>query len=152
MIHKYEFFHGAVLTRLIHDSDIGLRINQYNYADNNASYVVNDKVGLYIKHSTNRLSPWTFTFHKEHQDEIQEMKRKLSDVFIVLVCNDDGVVCLSFEELKKALDDYHKTAEWVRVARRPRQKYGVTGSDGKLKTKIGENEFPKKLLKVAKRK
>src|ERR1700758_3841998 len=121
MIHKYEFFHGAALTRLIHGAKGNISIDNYECKSFNAAYILDVSVGLYIKHSTNRLSPWVFTFHKDHQDDIREMNEKLKTVFVALICNDDGIVCLSFEELKSALDDNHDPTEWVRISRRSRQ-------------------------------
>ncbi len=145
MIKEYEKFHGTVFTRLLHGSGVKVAIGNYP-SKGNSSYIVDGKIGLYIKHSTKRMSPWSFTFQKVHQDEILEMKNKYGEVYTALVCHDDGIVCLNFEELKMVLDDTHGEAEWIRISRRPRQKYTVNGSDGKLKFKIGENEFPKKVF------
>jgi len=145
MVREFEFYHGAALARLIHGRK-NISIQQYSAATSNASYVINGQIGLYLKHSTSRLSPWVFTFKKEHQDEIEEMRAALDDVFVVLICGKDGMACLSHEELKLALDDDHGVVEWLRAARRTREKYAISGSDGRLKTKIGENEFPSKVI------
>lgn len=145
MVREFEFYHGSALTRLIHGHE-NISIKQYAAATSNASYVVNDRAGLYLKHSTSRLSPWVFTFKKEHQNEVQEMKNSLGEVFVVLICGKDGVACLSYDELRVALDDTHSATEWLKAARRTREKYTISGSDGKLKTKIGENEFPAKIV------
>ena len=146
MIKEFEFYHGVVLSRLIH-SNIAVTINTYQ-TNSNASYVLNDSVGLYIKHSTKRMTPWRFSFKQGHQDEIQDMKNGLKNVFLALVCGDDGIVILRHEELKNILDEQHDTVEWVAVSRKTREKYQVSGSDGKLKYKIGENEFPNKVIKL----
>ena len=146
MIKEFEFYHGAVLSRLAHaDQPVSLKLYPTR---SNASYVINDKVGIFVKHSSKRMSPWGFSFNKTHQDEILEMKNKLEQVFILLVCFDDGIVTLNFDELKKVLDDIHRAVEWIRVSRNPREKYSVSGSDGILKFKIGGNEFPGKILKT----
>jgi len=148
LIREFELYHGAALSRLIHAQD-NLVIERYPGLGGNAAYVINKRVGLYVKHSTNRMSPWTFTFLQNHQDEIFEMKSVLENVFVAMVCNDDGIVCLDYSELKNVLDDDHSLAEWIRISRRPREKYTVTGSDGKLRTKIGENEYPFKVVEAA---
>ena len=144
MIHEFEFYHGAALTKIAHHK-ARTAIRTFS-GKNNASYVINDNIGLYIKHSSNRLTPWGFSFAKEHQDEIKAMKEKFEHVFIALVCGRDGVACLSFDELKYVLDHEHDEYEWVRVSRRPREKYSVKGTDGKLLFKIGQSEFPSKLF------
>ncbi|OGH15234.1 MAG: hypothetical protein A2860_03695 [Candidatus Levybacteria bacterium RIFCSPHIGHO2_01_FULL_37_33] len=141
MIKEFEFFHGAALCQLVHNKKV-YSIVTYPTADN-ASYVINSGVGVYIKYSKKRLSPWRFTFKKEHQDEILEMKKRFGTVYVILVCNDDGIACLDYTELKKILDYLHEEAEWIAVYRSKREKYSIKGSDGKLQFKMGVNDFSK---------
>ena len=103
MLKEFEFFHGVVFARILHGGNASVDIKSYPTPDN-ASYVVNDNAGIYIKYSSKRMSPWRFSFQKEHQEEILEMKNKLGEVYTVLVCNDDGIVCLSFDELKESIE------------------------------------------------
>lgn len=145
MLKEFEFFHGVVFARVLHNSKVPVSISGYP-TQSNSSYVVNSNAGIYIKYSSKRMSPWRFSFQKQHQDEILEMKNRLGEVFTVLVCNDDGIVCLSFDELKMILDTEHDEVEWISAARRPREKYEVKGSDGKLRFKIGNSDFPDKVL------
>ena len=144
-VSEVEYCHGAVLNRIIHKSNEPFSFETYP-TKSNCSYIFNNKIGLYIKYSKKRMSPWTFSFHKTHQDEIEEMKQKLGDVFVVFVCGSDGIVGLSHEQLKEILDENHDAAEWVRMARTRNTKYSVSGSDGKMKLKMGKQEFPKNLL------
>lgn len=149
MIKEFEFYHGAVLTKIV-QSDRKVSISAYPNSSR-CSYVIDGSTGLYIKHSTNRLTPWGFSFAKIHQDEIKSMADSLDKVFVALVCGKDGIACLSFEELKIVLDDDHGDHEWVRVSRRPREKYAVKGSNGKMRFKIAHNHFPDRLLKESSR-
>lgn len=146
MINEFEFYHGAVLTRLLHDfgSNIGLTVYS---TPSNSSYVVGGRAGIYIKYSKKRMTPWRFTFKEEHQSEIKEMKKNLGEVFTILVCHNDGIVILSYEELKKLLDDTYERYEWVSLERNRGQEYRVNGKDGNLKYKIAKNEFPSKIVK-----
>lgn len=112
----------------------------------NSSYILNDKVGLYIKYSAKRMSPWRFSMQQEHQDEILEMKNNLSEVFLLLVCGEDGIVTLGFNELKVILNDAHSAVEWISASRNPRKEYTIKGSDGKLARKVGKTDFPKKVF------
>jgi len=146
MLKEFDFFHGVVFTRIIHDCEITIGIKSYP-TPSNSSYIINDNVGIFIKYSAKRMSPWRFSFQKRHQDEILEMKNKLGEVFTVLVCNDDGIVCLSFDELKMILDTQQDEVSWISATRGPREEYEVKGSDGKLKFKIANNDFPAKVLK-----
>lgn len=151
MIKEFEFFHGVVFARIFHSANTPVSIKIYPTPDN-ASYIINDKVGIYIKYSSKRMSPWLFSFQKEHQDEILAMKNKFGEVYTILVCNDDGIVCLNFNELKEILDEQHDVVEWVSVARGPREKYEIKGHDGKLRLKIGNSDFPIKIFKPIKTK
>lgn len=145
MIKEFEFYHGVALSKLVHSSDEPIALQLYP-SSSNASYILNNNIGLYIKHSTKRMSPWRFSFQKLHQDEISQMNNKLNKVFVLLVCGEDGIVTLSFDELKTILDETHEDVEWISASRTPKKEYTVKGSDGGLKHKIGKNDFPKKIL------
>lgn len=144
-VSELENHHGAVFARIIHQSTEPFSFELYP-TKSNSSYVFNNKVGLYIKHSKKRMSPWTFSFAKQHQDEIREMKERLGYVFTVFVCGTDGIVGLNYDELKQILDENHKEVEWVRISRTRNTKYSVSGSDGALKLKVGKQDFTKKLF------
>jgi hypothetical protein len=147
MIKEFEFYHGVVFSKLIHYSAEPISIKPYS-SNSNASYIINDNIGIYIKHCTKRLTPWRFSFQRVHQDEILEMKNKLGQVYLALVCGEDGIVTLSFEELKKILDDTHGEVEWISAARNPNQEYTINGSDGGLGRKVGKSDFPKKIFNL----
>jgi hypothetical protein len=145
MIKEFEYYHGAVILGLIQGLGNDLIIKPYP-SNSNSSYIIYDNIGLYIKHSTKRMAPWQFTFLREHQDEILEMKSKLTEVFVLLVCNDDGIVCIDHTSLKKLLDEIHDDAEWIRVTKKAGGMYNVNGKNGSLEYKVGRNAFPKKII------
>lgn len=145
MINDFEFFHGVVFARILHGTQRSLSVKPFQSVSN-ASYVVNETIGIYIKHSAKRMTPWRFTFKKEHQKEIDLLKSNFKNVFLILVCNDDGVVCLSYSELKRILDTQHDPIEWISATRHKREMYSVKGSNGELDFKIGQNDFPEKIF------
>lgn len=145
MINEFEFFHGVVFARLLHGTQQTISVRTFQSVSN-ASYVVNNDVGIYIKYSTKRMTPWRFTFHKIHQEEFDALNSRFPRVFLLLVCNDDGVVCLSYPEVKKILDNQHDPIEWISATRRKREMYSIRGSDGQLDCKIGKSDFPRKLF------
>lgn len=145
MIKEFEFFHGVVFTRLLHGTQCQVSIKAFN-PTSNASYVVDDTLGIYIKYSSKRMTPWRFTFSPEHKTEIELLRASMPKVFIVLVCNDDGVVCLSYDELKRILNDQQEGFQWISATRHKREMYSIEGSDGRLEFKVGKNDFPKKLF------
>lgn len=145
MIRDFEFYHGLVFARILHGTQRPLTLRPFQSASN-SSYVLNDAVGMYIKYSTKRMTPWRFTFKREHQEEIEVLKAECEKVFLLLVCNDDGVVCLTYGELKTILNDQHDPIEWISATRHKHEMYSVKGSNGELDFKVGQNEFPSKLF------
>lgn len=144
MIKEFEFYHGVVFTKLIHSIKEVLIIPFPT--DGNSSYILNEKIGLYIKYSAKRMSPWRFSMQKDHQDELLAMKNQLKEVFLLLVCGKDGIVTLSFDEVKQILNDAHGNVEWISASRNPRKEYTIKGSDGKLSRKVGKTDFPSKIV------
>lgn len=142
-MYDYTFFHGSALVRVAQDSKTyGIKL----YSGNNG-YLVNDVACIYLKHSSKRLSPWTFTFLPEHIKEVAEIRKQIKDVYIVLICGSDGICCLNFNELSQLvlIGDFDKSKH-IRISRSRGEKYGVSGSDGKLNHKIGNSDFPRKIF------
>lgn len=100
------------------------------------------KIGLFVKFSSMRVSPWRYSFIREHQDEIQDMREKYDNVFVALVNGTDGVACIDFIGLKQLLDENHEEQEWISVSRKLRQNYRVAGNDGKFEKPLPKNTFP----------
>lgn len=99
--------------------------------------------GLFIKFSTKRASPWSYNFIREHQDEVQALYDEHGQVFLIFVNGDDGIACVNYEQLKDVLDDHYEEQEWVRVSRKPKENYRISGNDGKLEKPLPRNSFPK---------
>src|SRR5688572_7677484 len=118
MIRDVEFFHGAALARLVRSGQRVTIVQSHGWSG--ASYLVNDRCGLYLKHSSSRMSPWAFTFHRDHQHEIDEMHRLIGYIVIGLVCNDDGVVGLNYTEFRSVLAANQGAVEVISILRKPR--------------------------------
>lgn len=140
MVNEFDTYHGIVFSSIIRGASRRISFETYPSVDK-ASYLLDDKLGLYIKYSTKRMSPWQFSFLRRHQDEIAEMKVLIGRVVLALVCRNEGIVGLTFSELKNILDEQHEENEWISVSRRPREKFVVKGTDGKLKVRIGSTDF-----------
>lgn len=142
-MNKFEFFHGAVLVKIIHS---GLFKKFEIATESNTTYILDDKIGLYIKYSRNRMPPWIFTFKENHVKDIKGINDLFGNVFITLVCNDDGICCIDWNEFSTIIsvenNDYPK---WIKSSRKKGEKYFVSGKDSILDHKIGNSDFPKKL-------
>lgn len=141
---EFEFYHGVVFTRLIHQADLDFNLKSYSKTSN-ASYVINRQVGLYIKHSAKRITPWTFNMQVEHKMEFNEMTENLKQVFLILVCGDDGIVTLHSDDLW-AIVSKDLQSEWISIGRTPRKEYSVKGPKRILDRKVGKSDFPKVIL------
>ena len=139
-----SFFHGAAIIRVIrHESFRSVKVCE----ENDCSYLINDDSGIYLKYSQKRLSPWSFTFSEEHVREIEDMNERLGKVFVGLVCNEDGICCLDWQEFATVIStESTMYPKWISVSRMKGEKYSVWGRDGKLKHKIGNNDFPRKIF------
>jgi hypothetical protein len=144
VIREIERYHGVVLSRLVRGARVPIRI----VADPKcrSAYQLNGKVVLYVKYSTNRMSPWSFVFKPEHHTEIATLARGYQAVFVLLVCGTEGIACLAAEDYERVLMADEGFSEWVRVARRPRTMFIITGGGGLNTRRIGDNEFPMKVL------
>ena len=144
MIKEVERYHGIALARLIRDGEAVHRIRRHSSV--RSAYVLDEAVGLYVKYSTSRLSPWTFNFRVEHRNEMAELNVEVGALYVVLVCGKDGIVALDQGEVLQLLGERDDYVEWVRVDRTRNQKYGVSGSAGRLALKVADNAFPGKVL------
>ena len=143
MIQEIERYHGVVLARMVRGEGAGRRIRSHSTV--RSAYVIDERLGLYVKYSTSRLSPWAFTFSRGHRRELVELSQELSRVCVVLVCGQDGVVALTDSEVVQVLGEAGDD-QWMRVDRRRSQMYSVSGSFGRLPLKVADSSFPAKAL------
>ena len=104
------------------------------------------KIGLFLKSSNKRRSPWQYSFLKDHQMEIERLKKTQDETFVLFLNDDDGVACVSYDQLKQFLDDEFEEVENVRISRKSRQAYRVSGRDGKLENPLPKNSFPNSII------
>lgn len=150
-LYKYEPYHGAVLHRLIRENTEGNLvikpgINKYAYLIRKAQYDefrVDKTVGLFVKYSSKRLSPWRYSIYKEEQEEIELLKEVCNTVYLVLVNGKEGIACLDYDNIKELLDDTFEDHEWLSVSTKLRKEYTIKGKDGNLQRKIPRNLYPK---------
>ena len=136
MIDEYEFYHGAVLRNIIVESKIPVTIKVDDIKGRVDSFVINDRVAIYIKHSAKRLTPWQFTFSRDNVEELVELDRKYESLFVCLVCDSDGIVVLSPDEFLKITGPSNSEVYGIRLDRTKRSMYSAFGNDGKLEYKL----------------
>lgn len=100
------------------------------------SYLLNNRIPVYLKHATARKGPWQFTFLRDHQEMQQLLFDDYGECFTCLVCGRDGVAGMNMSELRQVLDHHFEEQEVISV-RRPRgTQYLVKGRDGTLERKV----------------
>lgn len=127
---EYEQYHGIVVRALVEKMPEGVHIKAYDAHGILNSFLINYSVGLYIKHSSKRMSPWLFSFTKDNLLELKLLEESAQLTFISLVCGHDGFLILSMEELQRLSDKKQSdNSLTIHVKRRKRHMYAVGGRD-----------------------
>ena len=146
MIGEKERYHGVALARLVQRAEQPITITSWNSVSR-SSYVLNDRSALYIKYSTNRLSPWPFVFSADHWAELDDLSEVVEKIWIVLVCGQEGVISIDWGTVKTRLMHPDDTDGFSLLAsKRPSQKFRLRGS-GATPILIAENHYPDIILR-----
>lgn len=136
MLDDYEFYQGVVLRQLSIESETSTSFRPFLREGRINAFVVNGRVGVYMKHSSKRMSPWRFSFNIDQASDLLDLEQKYPDSFVVFVCGTDGLVTLSFADLHTIVSFQESENAWVSIARPPRAQYEVAGNRGELKYKV----------------
>jgi hypothetical protein len=139
MISEFKQYHGTVFAELIDESTIPIKLFRPDLS-NNAIYVLNDRVGLYIKHSTSRISPWRFTFHPSHLIELWDLSKDTEDLFVVLVCGRNSMAVIDVSEAESLLPKQSRESCWISVRTGHNTMLEVEGTLGSLRRKIRKSK------------
>jgi hypothetical protein len=134
MIPEYKLYQGAALAELVDLAPGAITIREVVDAGRMSSYVLNERVGLHIKHSAQRLHPWSFTFTNQQIASIRAMLFEHPVSFLVLVCWTDGLLAIPLDHALSAIE-WGAEDSWLRVDRRKRQMYRVFGPTGEFSSK-----------------
>ena len=127
MIADYKLYQGAVLAQLIDDAAEGVTVRELVEGGRLHSYILNERIGLHIKHSAARLPPWQFTFTAANCVSLMQLRQEYKQVFVVLVCWLDGMVCLSIDEILEITEEEQPLQGWVRAERGKNEWYTISG-------------------------
>jgi hypothetical protein len=81
MLDDYEFYQGVVLRQLVIESDFSASFRPFERQGRITAFVVNGRVGVYVKHSSKRMSPWRFSFTIEQAADLLDLEHKFPDSF-----------------------------------------------------------------------
>jgi hypothetical protein len=136
MTPEYQFYHGALLHDVITGASKAISIEVADVAGRRNCYVVQGRIGLLIKHSSARITPWGFSFNKENFLELHELRSRTQVCFVGLVCGEDGFVCVRDRDFVQIATPTEMELVSLRVERRPRKMYRVSSSGNALDRKV----------------
>jgi hypothetical protein len=137
LIHKEDFYHGAVMIPILNDSRCAT-VRGYDPKDNDALFVVNDRSLVFVKYNTRNRSPWGFSFSATDVLRLDGVQPAL-ECIVALVCGGDGICGAKWVDLRELLQG---KAGWVSAKRKFNGMYGVSGPSGDLRYKVGLNHWP----------
>jgi hypothetical protein len=100
-IRKEDRAHGAAILKLLEEASenypsISYRIHT---GESRSCYLLEIeavtiasplKIGLFLKTSNKRISPWRYSFSLLHQQEIEDLYHVCDAVFLILLAGEDG--------------------------------------------------------------
>jgi penicillin-binding protein-related factor A (putative recombinase) len=140
MITDSARYFGSVFSYIIDRWDGSVAIRKA-YDDYAGFYLINERIPIYIKYSTKRTSPWTFTFHREQQHRQEFLAEIQRECLMCFVCGKDGIVALSHKDFRQVLDHNFELQESVTIRRRHNKMYEIKGRDGILSRKMSKNSL-----------
>lgn len=132
MISEVDRYHGVALRLIIAGSDKPVVIGKCDSHGRLNSYSLDERIAIYLKHSTKRLAPWAFSFTVDHLKELVELRTRFDSVWIILVCGLDGVVGITLAEFASITASRPGGVASLRVDRAPRTMYRVFGNESPL--------------------
>ena len=99
-------------------------------------------LGLFLKHSQKRISPWRYTFTKEHQNEIIDLFETCDNVFILLIASQKGIAVINKSLYEELLDENIDESEWISLSRKHNENFRIRSKDKNKKDTLAKNCFP----------
>lgn len=145
VIGEKERYHGVAFARLIQDAGTALTIEAQSDRSR-CAYVLNGDIALFIKHSTNRLSPWPFVFSPEQRKDLAKLSKQFQDLWIVLVCGHEGIALASWIEVTaKLIRSAESEGFSLQVSRQRAQKFRISGARQKP-ILVSDSSYPTRIL------
>jgi hypothetical protein len=141
MIREFEYYHGVAIRDIIvcrRPQRVSLRLADSRGRLN--SYVLDDELGLHIKHSSARMPPWQFGFGQDTLLELDDLRDSVRAIWLAFVCGEDGVVFLPESDLLAV--NPSSSGAYLRIDRDKRAMYRINGSGGPLRKAVRRGALP----------
>jgi hypothetical protein len=132
VVDDFEKYHSLALYSLVQKNDLDIKVKKMDFSK--SAFLINGTTGLYIKHSSARLSPWNFGFRGMDYLVLSEIQSKTMKNYVALVCGFMGIAVLSFEELDKLTGLFDDPERNCRVTVRTKRggSWAISGNNGEL--------------------
>lgn len=140
MISDTSRYYGCVFHQMMERFEGGVHVRAVQ-SDVAGFYVVNWKLPVYVKYSTARKGPWSFSFQSAHQDMQAGLVGEYGECVTVLVCGRDGIVAVPYVDMIGVIGCCSSAQVGVTVYRRHNQMYQVKGRDGVLERRVSKNSL-----------
>ena len=150
MTPEADFYYGSVLVRAARAvSQLPGVWRSQEFP--NGGFGVGSHGSVLIKFSTKRLSPWAFTFTG---DQVEDLVSCLSKrrVTVCFVCGRDGVAAIKGSEAMRLIGRSKIRGQVsVRVSRRRREQYEISGTGGELGGRVADSDLEKLIVDMLSR-
>ena len=133
MVDDFEKFHGVALHSLVNSFDTAVLIKKLDFS--RSAYLITQSTGLYIKHASARLSPWSFSFREMDYLALRELQDRSQEIYIYLVCGFVGSVALSLDEVLEVTEFFTNPESNCRITVRTKRggSWDISGNAGELR-------------------
>jgi hypothetical protein len=138
----FDASQGVVLREIIATAPSPVTVAPFNRHGRLDAFVFDSDVGVFIKYSTKRVTPWPFTFHIDQVSELLDLEVEHSTSFVAFVCGVDGIATIPMATLHELVTFRESEQAWIRVERKPRTLYSLSGNRGVLPNKVAKGVDP----------
>lgn len=139
MISDREIYYGIAMINLFENSTKKLSIQKYSN-ESLSFYKLNLNSVILIKHSTARITPWSFSLTLKDKVLLSEINDEFKDVYLNLVCGYNGVAVITLEEVLKISDFESNNPSRITVKSFKKESFEVSGKKTKLKYKVSKTK------------
>lgn len=142
-IQEQDFYHGTALSQIVrHQSFKALNSG----SPKQGHYLINNDRHVLVKYRTTDGPTWQFTFKPEEVAAIKKMGKKSQSVFLCLVCGQETICALDFDEIKVLLSPGSDEQQSIMIEAPANKSLRAKGSKGNLAWTVPHSAFPRKLF------
>jgi hypothetical protein len=144
MITEQDRYFGSAIVEILKSFPQGVKMSRLDKSPGGAAFTIGEDCLVYLKYSTARLTPWTFTFNTSHMDFLNAQASKRRTV-IGFVCGVDGIAGVSVNEIFSLIPVYTDKPTGLSISRRPGHNYHLKSGGKELEITVSNADFVRKV-------